>query len=57
MPKSSKNILSKITQSTNSVLQFSKNNSKIVREMSFMKENSKETIAKYSKLGSVKRMS
>lgn len=56
MPKSSKNILFKLNQTTNSLLQFSKSSSKIVKDMNFMKENSKQEIRKCSKLSSVKRI-
>ncbi len=56
MPKSSKNILSKLKQTANSLLQVSKSSSKIVKDMSFMKENSKQEIRKCLKLSSLKRI-
>jgi hypothetical protein len=56
MPQSPKNFISKLNQTTTSLLKFSKNNSKVIKDMSWVKENSKPKIQKSSKLGSVKRI-
>ncbi len=56
MPRSPKGFMSKLNQTTTSLLQFSKNNSKVTKEMSSMKENSKAQIQKCSKISSGKRI-